>query len=771
MKKNEFLQDAIGLIDDRLVTEAGHTMHSKRTSGWVRWVAAAACMVLILSELAYFLRSKDGELRPGGRITVAENLWQQEDFQAFSLSYRSAGLQSLCANPGGRIVFLSNTTSAAASQQEVLETQRISISQNQTFKFERLIARRYAVYRSETGFVMFYDTVEDRQVNLQERILGDTGDMLATLKQTAVAVAQEQYPGFLDAEVNRQILDLYMTYVANDTLSEHWNEITALTPDTGFLNALGYEHSKEAEKCSICWNLGWSIYVACLGRMDDEMLNRPYVVTILGIDEANGICIIATKTMGGSGAQFLVYDVRTDTCKNLTAGVESLSGMLQIDGYTFRFSADGTVATVAYPAAYLDGGNLHGDLTQRFVIDTFNRTVKNYQGENLGVYFLEKGTCHEFQSLISEGLAPAASELFVSENNSVLYYKKMEQDLAGKTFHASDAVWYNRLNLHSKDTDFWVFHPVSDNYHVGMSVTLQGNFVRFAANETVVIMERGGSYYAYSLSDGSEVTREIRDRQVSMYAHEQMLVTREEGQLYATNVFTGQRQELGQADAFILSSDGAFAFAHCSGDDYVTCYNVASAENCRIAIDSEMCAQLFAAENAVLQMSYNEQENTLLLSYYTREDVTSPYDTDVDFYGLLEELQDENPETMYPDHPKVVTDLTVTEEVIEKFRNSAYRYDNPDGVISWETYYPEGMTYSENKSTIFACLGLKEPENYLNVNGTQFLLYEDEDEKLFLTFWQSWLLFDYQDWEAGFSIEYHSGGKVYDYQFGLEQNP
>ena len=766
MKKNEFLQDAIGLIDEELVLSVTHREHKRRTAAWVRWVAAAACLALLLGGLMYLLPDKAPE-GGSGTITIAQNLWQQKDFHAFSLSYRSAGLRKLSAHSG--IVRLENTTVTTSSEPTVLETKTISISQDQTFKFERLIAQRYAVYRSETGFVMFYDTVEDRQLNLQERILGDTSGILTQLKETAAVVADEQYPGFLASPVNRQILDLYLTYIANGTLAEHWDEITALIPDTGFLNAMGYEHRTEEEKRNICWNLGWEIFVACLERMDDEMLQKPYVVTILGIDEANGTCIIATKTIVGSGVQFLVYDVRSDTGKNLTGVAESLSGALQVNGYTFRFSSDGTVATVAYPAASLSGGNLQGDLTQRFVIDTVNREVINYQGENLGVYFLEDGMGYEFQNSFSQTLAPGASELFVSDNNSVLYYKQMEQALAGKTFHASDVVWYNRLKLYNRDTDHWAFHTVGENNQIGRKIVLQGNFVRFAANETVVIMERSGDYYAYSLVDGSEMTQDIQDGMVSMYAHEQLVTVCQDGQLYATNVFTGQRQTLGRADAYIFSSDGAFVFVYCNGDDYVTCCNVASGENCRIAIDSELRTQLFAREDAVLQMSYNEQENTLLLSYYAQEDVTGRYDTDVDFYDLLSQLQDgyqdEYLGTMYPDHPKVITDVTVTEEVMEQFRNSAYRYDHPNGVISWETYYPEGMTVYENKSTIFECLGLTEPENYLDVNGTQFVLYEDEDEKLQLTFWKCWLLYDYQDTDAGFSIEYTVNGRVYEYRF------
>ena len=113
MKKNEFLQDAIGLIDQKLVMEAGAPETKRPTAHWTRWVAVAACLALLLGGLGYFLPR--GETLPeadSGTITITENLWQQENFSAFSLSYRSAGLTTTDASNGGKVVFLTNTTSS-----------------------------------------------------------------------------------------------------------------------------------------------------------------------------------------------------------------------------------------------------------------------------------------------------------------------------------------------------------------------------------------------------------------------------------------------------------------------------------------------------------------------------------------------------------------------------------------------------------------------------------------------------------------------------------
>lgn len=78
------------------------------------------------------------------------------------------------------------------------------------------------------------------------------------------------------------------------------------------------------------------------------------------------------------------------------------------------------------------------------------------------------------------------------------------------------------------------------------------------------------------------------------------------------------------------------------------------------------------------------------------------------------------------------------------------------------------MSYYQNRHSIFQCLGLAEPENYLDVKGTRFILYENGDESLELIFWEDWLLYDYEDWYTGFHIEYTVGSTTYDYQFLIE---
>ena len=737
MRDKELLQDAMGLIDDRLILDA--RQHSR--PHWVRWVAAAACFAVLVGCIGYW-RTNKHPVSP--ELKIAENLWQQENFNAYSLSYKN-GPATLSADGGGSIVLLGEETAP-------MQTENITISPQQTFKFQNFIGQRYAVYLSESGFPVFYDTAEDRELDLQERILGDTSHILTRYKELVFQVAYEQYAPFMASEANRQILDLYITYYANDTLSQRWSEITAITPDIAFMDSMPeYWNLSDELKRQACWNMPWQIHFDTWDLWEQEPYdNDPYVLKVLGMDETNGMCIVRGDDIGGSGSFYGYYDIRTDTLKHLPdAQGNNLIGVMQNQGYTFRFFADGQIATIAWPACGFDG---YAYLSAR-----------NYQGENLGVFFLEENKALNFQSSWSDtNQGIAASALYFSDNSRVCYYKKMDKALAGRDFWVSRQVWANRLTLFNRDTDIWVFAPIDENRTKGWSIELQGNFIRFAAEETLVIMERGGVYYAYDLTDGSDVTEAVTAGNITMYLHEQLGITQEKGKLYAVNLFTGESQLLGDGDQYILTEDGAFAFAYCQGQEHVTCYNVASGEAYEIQIDPVLCNQLFSGANVVLQMSHDPRDNTFLISYYLGEDV--PETEPVDFYNLLGQLQP-NPNFPEPANPNRITALTVSEDIMDAFREGAYRYDHPDGVIYWYTYYPDFLTFYEDRHSIFSCLGLTEPEDYLAVNGTEFILYENENEQLRLIFWEDWLLYDYTDWHSGFHIEYSVGSRVYRFEF------
>lgn len=733
MKDREFLLDAIGQIDDDLVSQAAQPL---RKPTFIRVICCGVAACLALAVGCSLLLPRLTNPNTNNNIQIAQNLWEKAGFEAYSLSYQTSA-PSLLSQYGIHTLADSNSSDSVTSK-------TLSVTLDKTIKFETLVAQRYAVYYSSTGYPVFYDTQEDREVDLQDRILGNTNDIFMVHMEAAEKKANELFPGMLWSETNRRLFWEYSYYVSRDLPLE---DVIAQTPETTFMDYLdGWKYNTHEERIPIFWDLCWEAYV----KAETDLYNKLYSIQILGIDAAGGLCILKAQDFYGNGCGYLIYDITTDTCKDLPDN-NAMINMMHSDGYIFHFSSDSSIATLASPDAAFSGGNLNLDITQRFAVPSKERYVHNYQGEQLGVYFLNEGTATLLRN------AKGASELFTSQNNRVLYYKQMDTALAGKNFYASDAVWFNRLTPHHADTDHWVFHTVSNGTQVSYNgITLQGNFVRFAAEETVVIMERSGSYFAYSLSDGRDITEEIRAGQISMYAHEQMIVYLENSKLYRKNIFQDAPAEvICKADRFILSEDSAFAFAYRGGNSYVTCYNIATLESCRIDIDPQMCSQLFSAKGAVLQMNYNAEENTLLLSYYMEDDLNTENSTNVDFYHLLAQFRNSTPDSVFPEEPTVITDLTVSQQIMEAIRDSAYRYHHPDGVITWQKYYPPFLSLYEDRYSIFEKLGLFALQE-LDVNGTQFILYEDTDEKLELIFYQCWGLFDYDDHNAGFELRYHN---------------
>ena len=58
-------------------------------------------------------------------------------------------------------------------------------------------------------------------------------------------------------------------------------------------------------------------------------------------------------------------------------------------------------------------------------------------------------------------------------------------------------------------------------------ITLQGNFVRFIANETAMIMEQEGKYYAYSPENGENITEKVLNYEIPLMAHDRLQIYQE----------------------------------------------------------------------------------------------------------------------------------------------------------------------------------------------------------------------------------------------------
>lgn len=617
MKKHDLLQDALGMIRDDLISDAKEPQTVRRRRIRRTRLLVAACLaVSILTAtviLSLYRREVPQELSeeslPSVQFPAAENLWEQENFKILSLLYREEELSTVRASGGAGLMLLSEKKTGIRSDV-------ITVEKTESVKFEKLLADRYAVYYSETKFPVFYDLKEQKEVDLQERIIGDTAlDMQAFLDR-AEQLAEEMYPGMLKTENNRTVFRQYLVDLAYGT-DLSWYENSE--PDTGYMSQLedfefGYygDHEAFERSCS-------RVYYETKRVLPDAERGKPFRIELLALDGQNGICVVRVLDIVGNGLAYLFYDIKTDRCLELPEDEQNhLHGTMIIDGYTFRFSADGSLATVVFPDLNIGESNLPMGVIEQERNEDSVRYISNYRGETVGVFDFERQIAYRLDT----DTLKAASEARISENGSFIYFKKMEQAKMGESFSCTGGVWYSRLQVQPDENAEWVFCKIDEETGIAdVHLTLEGSFVRFLADETAVLMEKDGAYVVYSMEDGKEITESVRNGAFEILAHEQLAVYEENGILYRKDLLgTGEAVQVAQADLYLVSNDNAFAFAYRTGDSFVTCINVASSESIRLEIDRLLCKQLFSAENAAFCMTYSEEENTLLFSFYIKED-------------------------------------------------------------------------------------------------------------------------------------------------------
>lgn len=754
MNDKEYLFEAIGDIDDDLIDDAAMPKSKRRI--WPLIAAAACAAALLLAMLSGAIDQPD-PVEPA-QLHTAENLWLKNDFAAFSLSYapmKGQALSYVTDNYG--VHFLNTSTTQLTDGTPILQTTPLVISGDQTLALETLIGRRYIAYISEKGYPVFYDTQTDSLVDLQERILGDTNGIFLELMKNIEIRAQQDYPGFLNSDTNRRILWEYVYYMSRGLPMD---DVQKQSPDTEFILYYDeYQYKDDEERLTIFWDLCLDLYV----NTERTLQKMEYCIQVLGIDSIGGSCIIRVSDVYGLELYYTRYNIVTDTC----TPISDTSGMRTIyntNGYEFSYSPDGSMAAVHFPKVNAYSENPLGDYIKRYEYPSYNRWIGNYEGEEIRLYLL-----NDNNRAITVCGPLASSKVHYAEDSSVIYYRIMPEESKGRSGYFTDAVWYNRLNIITNESDQWAFYSLKDIDQVDQvsdSIILQGNVVRLAANNTVAIMERGGNYYAYSLVDGRDVTQDIREDRVSMYLHEQYICWLEDGILYRKNIFKdGEPESLGAADAFHMSNDGAFALVYRSADTFVTCINVVTLESCIINIDGQLADQFLSAENAKIRMAYTDHDNTLLLSFYTEEETHQA----IDLYSILKELPPIVDYEIIPEDPVVITDLKAPDWVVEGYRNAAAQYEHASvGEQISYSYYPAFAPRYTNGEDIFACLGMEKPESFAHLQGTRYILFENGQESLILEYYVGWGLFDYDHYLAGVRILYDNGKREYSFLYAPE---
>lgn len=734
MKNNEFLQNAIGSIDDDLITDAVKPI-KKRNLLRIAIVSAACVSILLTLMIPLFIVGEDSVESSNEEITQTissdiseedekyppkhtQNLWSMDDFSALSIVY--GGNANICP--------VNNAESESGYFSDIaIEAEKIEITVDSTIKVESVLANRYIVYYSQVGYPIIYDSKEKKEVDLTDRIIGADRVDENKVYEAVIEVAEKSCPGISATQNNRDIIfKLVMNWMNLNSYDEYF-----IKPDIEFLKdheiyGETYELYLQVHPEYLYEIFREEIMVAYMEVLSDGHKSQAYSISILWIDAQSGRCLVRTHDISGDTCDTLVYDLVND--KIIQLSIDNLGAFP--DGYEIEFSKDGSFFTITRPTGTIigDKGFMDGQGNQ---YDADYREIIDYNGEYYSVVYIDNFNCVEIKNSYDQSEGFGCSKAYFSENGKVIYYKLLSEKLQPQIFKCDEDVWYNRLARFDNDEDIWVFCTIQNGY--AKKTKIQGKFIKFACNETVVIMEKGGKYYAYLIEDGSDVTDKVINNEIEIALNERLLVYYSENALYKKDIFTCEITKLITCDSYILNTDNSFAFTYKKGDNFVTCLNTVTTESRRIIIDDDLCKQLFANKNAVFKMNYNENDNTLSLSFYKTDEVKASVENK-DFYSLISEIfeidHESKPTDLRMDCGKIITDYTISESVLEAFRQYVIEYKKHEWVGDPSEIYPLGLNPSDKYQDVLEKLGITPNIDYIDMNGTCFILYEDEDERV-----------------------------------------
>ncbi len=636
--KRELMQNALGLLRDDLISDA-QTVRSTGAPKRIYWImplAASLALLLIAGVCIGTITHINSDPPYHGQLYSVPNVWEQDDFTSIAFLFQTnADNSSAFRKTRGRFLTLSSSGQSVESDdisaEPFIETENLPVGQDVSVSFENIIADRYAVAYDEHYYPVFYDLEQNTAVDLDTQIIGSERVSLEPLIKACLETAEELYPGMLSTQNNRDLLTEFV-YGMSRYLVEWQLKYDTFEPDLEFFRELdGFRYDTEENlRIRFLSECLWEIYVRAYQTVEELYQHKPYWVEIMGMDGKNGTCLAVIHDVIGNGLSYILYDFKTDSCIKLPRDYQnSLLGTMWANGDAeFRFSADGKVITVVYPDAGYSGGNVDKSYLDRYKLEA-DRDLTWYNGERVGVFYLEHGTAVALP-------IRASSEAFLSDSGNVVYYKQcnrvrteqIQTDewgtvLGPGSVKCPDELWYSRLYSPNKDTDQWVFAVIDPKEGTAVAQTvLQGNFVRFMIDETVALMEKDGVYTAYELASGKDVTAEVSSDTYGQNGypyHQRLMVYEDGGALYCKDVFgVFEPLLLARADRYILSNDGAFAFAYSNQTNKAFCINVASGESAEIELTKEFLQQLTEIQDARLVMSYNEYENTLLFSVSTQ---------------------------------------------------------------------------------------------------------------------------------------------------------
>ncbi len=656
MKKTDLL-DALGRIDPALIEEAEPKQKKKIKA--IPWIAGGLAAAILLAVLPPVL-SGIGRNRFERYLT---NPWEMDGFRIVTVGhsaptevkaeekrYLSFALDEPAPLPEVTVPETEAETDAVTesetSPEAGAEVFSVTVPLDTSIRIESLIADRYILYEQGAETVI-YDLETGTNVNLTERVLGDDltrteyfrADLLEHLR------TNDWFP---DAEIEPAKESAFHAYVTDflKALDEGktYGEYTGKTGEQA-----GLDFSRKRRDPYYCGMTDTELLdlfdravLAWRDAMITDMENGFYLpawLHVFATDTVHGTVIYQLRSRAGGHGIFR-YDLKTDSFgllppdrRNILQGtITSFAGEPE-----FVFSPDGRYLTVSYTNAAGMSGTVkdHPLHPGDFVFDEdYPLQHFCYLGDCVGVFDLETGDslCYGFDSgdgYYGDTAASTAGRL--SPTGATVWYRAY---LDGKkSFRIDPATFQDHRGYYPHEGDQWFFSLLDG----GKGILLEGNFVRFAKDDTVVIMEKDGEYRAYDLiRQGEEITAEVKSGRTGLMAHEYYALTVTDGVLTRTHLFDGSAPEvILSGDAVCVSDNGGFAFAYSSEKGTATCLNVATLETYETAVSPDFAAELAAAGNVGFSFRYLSEENTLFLSFFRESD--DHKEEGIDFFGIIKD--------------------------------------------------------------------------------------------------------------------------------------
>ncbi len=541
-----------------------------------RYLTVAACLLLVMCiAVVPFLRESGlTESMLGGESTLPEQTtdesdseiitpplgfvpWENGSLRLTSVTYKSGDVKRTSNTHGA---FLPMTRTAG-------ETENISISMLADTKISGCVnADLLSITPAEGEHVgcdgVYYDIRKDRvfclACHIKEQIAADPYYL-----DICIRLLIEDYLITLE-EILAGIIDYKPMYLSLD------NE----TAKECFANG----------NTPTCESLAFDYAFGKTAMYDALMKGYQYpIIRVIEYGENEDRCLF---TIGSSvsDATWGAYVFELDTGKVIKLDGETVGFCEPINGY-MRGTPDDLLAVNLSIATGVSVTEDYSKIivtlpyfVQWYDTDENGRLVPVYTGQNVIVFDVADGT---YKGLLG--------------NNS-------RQDTSHLDFPTAHAKSYGEIVYFPTDDNAWCLYSDSHSYK------LQGDLLRLTERDGggyTAVMKNGTSYEVYALESEQAVLIENEAIYV-LDGNKRVLLSDGSAEILWEN----------EPAAMAMSADGRFVYLYFEGDGFITCFDIDSGKQGKLALSEDFVAQVGAVLRAEYLLFLNASENRLLIAYY-----------------------------------------------------------------------------------------------------------------------------------------------------------